>query len=924
MLVRCMGLFCIGFFGINRKTFEPLTHTLMKYFTCIVLVAVAYWGQGQTTGDYYMTHYSPQAENQDFWIFDMVTDQNGLLWVSTNYGVYSYDGRDWDFYSTPTAAVSLAVTDSNRLYVGGVAEVGRLDYRKQEFGYQRLYENDSLGDIFLQATADQERVYFASGKSLITCENGEVMSKTGDFVSLYQTYGKTFVNTLDSTFVLDPQPTAASQHDEIAFAFGKNQREAFFTNDKELLINGVKVLHNDLLLRMGFLPSDGAFINDTLFVLSSLDQGAIFLSTKDTSYHKVVDYYSGLPDNEIYALHVDEENGVWMAHQFGLTRVLPLFPATTYSNLPGLRGNLISVEELDQDLWVLTSLGIYFYNRDTTFKTKVYYEAKKPPKRVTKKETTPEPAEEEGSGFLGGLFGKRDRANSQKKGKPVKGFFKQLNQELEDIFAAGGEIEKIVGKKNSKIEYIRKEEIIPVKVSNEFKEIPGARGKFTNLFKYKNKLIAAANSGLYEVSRESATQVVDESIKKVVHTNSNQILIYTYSEELALFEVLDDVWYELWRQPLQHALLDIYCSADNHLWLLGSRKLYKTSISDSTMQVSNTYSVSNEQLEQFKMLESNDRLWYISRDGLFYYDSVEDTFKKDTEKEDIVSRVDKTVVDEQGNVWIYDGMKWFEFTKEEKLAEFEYLSIFPDIKFISHNGSGRSYWIITDNNTLFSYDIDRAVELDAKSNLFVKKVRSRERDYESDSEFTLSYDENYLSVNISNPDFTGLLKPQYQYRLAGLNNEWSDWTKNNIIDYSYLPPGSYTLEVKARDNLGRGNAYKLLSFKVETPYWQQPWFYALQVVFFMSLIVLSSRLNQSKGSSRLLSAGLTVFTIVLFIEFLQSVIGSYINIKSSPVIDFGVDATIALLIFPLERFLRAFIKAGGNIFRLRSVMMQSS
>jgi ligand-binding sensor domain-containing protein len=896
----------------------------MRFFTYILLVVGCSLLFAQTKGDYFMSHYAPESDNVDFSIFDVTTDLNGLLWVSSNYGLYTYDGREWDFYETPTAAVSLVVSTENIIYVGGVGEVGKIDFSNKQFGYQVVFENDSLSDIYLQAVSDEKGVYFAGSKSVIKISEEGVEERMGDFVSLYQTYKKPYINTSDTTFLLEPFMRPAPEHGRISFSFRKDQKEAVFTFDGDLKINGVKVLHNDLIRRLDFYPSSGVFVNDTLFVLSSLDKGALFLNTRDTSYHKTIDYYSGLPDNEIYAMHVDDESGVWLAHEFGLSRVMPLFPATTYSNLPGLRGNLLSVKSIENRLWVTTSLGVYYYNQDTTYKTKVFYEKKREVQQVKRPAPKPEEtsSEKNDNGFLGGLFNKQKRAEEDRKGKPVKGFFKDLSKDLEDIFAADGEIDKIVGKKNSKVEYVRKEEKIPVKISNEFSHIPGANGKFFDVFKYKGRMIAVANSGIYEITKEKSSQVVDEAIRDVEVTRSGQILLYTYTEELALYELDGDVWYELWRQSLNDALLNIYCNEKNELWLLGSEKLYQTAFTDSLMMIVDMFDVSNQHLDQFSMIETEgDSLWYVSKEGFFYFQEDSGNFVEDEKRSKIVNPVQTTMKDAQGHIWIFDGDKWYEFDSRGKIGEFEYLSLFPDIRYLTRKGEGQRYWIITDDNLLFSYDIDEAVNLDTQNKLFVKKVQSRINDYESARQFTLSYDENYLSVNISNPDFTGLLKPQYQYRLSGLNKEWSEWTNNNIIDFSYLPPGAYSLEVRTRDNFGRSSDYQLLSFNVETPYWQRPWFYALQVIFFMSLIFMSSRLNQSNSSNRLLSGGLTIITIVLFIEFLQSVIGSYINIKSSPVIDFAVDAAIALMIFPLERFLRAFIKAGGNIFKLKKVML---
>ena len=193
---------------------------------------------------------------------------------------------------------------------------------------------------------------------------------------------------------------------------------------------------------------------------------------------------------------------------------------------------------------------------------------------------------------------------------------------------------------------------------------------------------------------------------------------------------------------------------------------------------------------------------------------------------------------------------------------------------------------------------------------FLKRVSNESGDWDQSQKFTLSYDENYLSIELSKPDFLGLLNPEFQYKLDGLHNSWSEWARSKTIDFSFLPEGNYTLKVRSRDAFGRIEEGEVLNFAVKPPYWQTPWFYAIQILFFGGLVFFSTKLNQDSSKNRLLRSGLTLLTLVLIIEFLQSAIGSLFNFKSTPVVDFLLDACIAFMIFPLERLLRELMTKG--------------
>ena len=91
------------------------------------------------------------------------------------------------------------------------------------------------------------------------------------------------------------------------------------------------------------------------------------------------------------------------------------------------------------------------------------------------------------------------------------------------------------------------------------------------------------------------------------------------------------------------------------------------------------------------------------------------------------------------------------------------------------------------------------------------------------------------------------------------------------------------------------------------PYWKQPWFYASEFVVFGILVFLSLKLGAANARYRYLSRLLSLLTIILLIQFIQTVVASQITIKSSPVIDFFIQVFIALLILPIESYLRKFM-----------------
>jgi len=48
-------------------------------------------------------------------------------------------------------------------------------------------------------------------------------------------------------------------------------------------------------------------------------------------------------------------------------------------------------------------------------------------------------------------------------------------------------------------------------------------------------------------------------------------------------------------------------------------------------------------------------------------------------------------------------------------------------------------------------------------------------------------------------------------------------------------------------------------------------------------------------------------TLILLLEFIETIVESNLALKNSPIIDFFIEASIALLILPIEKVLRGYL-----------------
>ncbi|MEE4177026.1 MAG: triple tyrosine motif-containing protein [Bacteroides sp.] len=75
----------------------------------------------------------------------------------------------------------------------------------------------------------------------------------------------------------------------------------------------------------------------------------------------------------------------------------------------------------------------------------------------------------------------------------------------------------------------------------------------------------------------------------------------------------------------------------------------------------------------------------------------------------------------------------------------------------------------------------------------------------------------------------------FQYRLSGIDQDWSEWTQTSEVTYQRLPAGSYTFQLRALGNKGLMTETSELSFRVRSPWYLS--FFAI-ALFVLTLLFL--------------------------------------------------------------------------------------
>lgn len=794
-------------------------------FILICLLALICFDLIAQRGNFFLSNHSPTDERIDFRSHDMIQDLHGEIYFANRAGVLEYDGLNWKSLSVPGAVFTL-VTDGKEVFVGGLTGIGIL---KEKIDSPRTYELFSDVSGVFSSVYNSQHAFFCSEDKIIIYSLAsqkvatilEKNSDTGNFLGVFNLGENIVVTTAGNKLYAIKNNELVTSNFEISnllftSSSPTNQAVLIGTKGNRIYILKNNQLREVFLEQSDFLVSniltDGVWVSESRLALGTQRGGVIFVNPSTGATEEIVDYAAGLPDNEVFSLMRDKNEGVWVAHEYGFTRIATNIPFRAFHNYPGLIGNLLCVRPFQDRLYVGTTMGLFVLTQ----------------------------------------------SNSGSPELSTEGF--------------------------------------------EYKRVNAIQGKVNQLDEIDGSLIAYGASGVYEITDQTARSIIPEPVRHVFSSSAlNQVLISTMDNQIKSFIPSKEGWKETHLfDTLKNHFSYVFEDRLDNVWLCGSTMIYKVEAVDNEVIEVLQYPIQNPTNDETLGLALGSEVYVVSSGQFEHYSG------SGFEKYDSLSGGHRYFAS-AGNFWFNDGEKWRTVDRKLQSMRLEWLGIFPDLRFLATDNKHNSLWAITDANELYKFNNDQAESNESLYPLFLREVRGSE--IELTSEVEVDQVEGAFSFEFIRADYIGTHANFYRYLVKGLNMKWSQWsTSNNVINFSYLPPGRYQLVVQSKNALGDVSEIEEVPFLVKPPYWKRWWFYALEFAVFSILVSLSVQLGRSNTRYRFLSQILTILTVIMLIEFIQSIITSFIISQSSPVIDFFIQVIIALLVFPVEIVARKTIR----------------
>lgn len=873
----------------------------MRHIVCLILL-LGFFKSYSQTGNYFLSHYSPGKERFSNVCFDMVQGDRGVMFFATRSGVLEFDGRNWDLISGNGAVYSLQLNHQKEIYWSGTNGYGKVDTSIPGDHKLKTLSGEGVADVYKNLIVNG-KLYFVTEQAVYIEQKNQPVTVikasnlTGSFGTIFELFGSVYINTQrGGIFKVGDDKLLRSTLDipagaEVTFSSGMNNFYILGLSNNKVLLTGedlrMKQLNmEDQAYADASVVVNGSWINRDLFVLGTLRGGMMFVQSGSGNTQEIVNYNTGLPDNEVYTLMLDKSLCIWAAHEYGFTRVAPYLPFRSFSHYNGLAGNLLCATSFEGKEYVGTSLGLFRLEKEEVYDDITYYEnVEIKPNETTpagKVEKTEQPQESKKKGFL--QFFRRNR--DSEKGKDNSVTAKDNNAAQQNPGAR-------------KYRSVKKTQRVLRSSHYVYKKVNGIDAKVTQLFELDGKLIAAGLAGAFEIDELTAKPILEEPILiGYASANLNVLLFSTYASEVRVFQPTEnDQWKSLdFLENVDDRIDAMVDGVGDELWLCALDKAYRLDIVAGQVKNIQTISIDNPTYNNITCIHWNNDIILANDQGFLRFDRQKNTFEH-------IDSLAKPVhyFSDGENILYNDYHAWNILGKAHGQSNLQLLNLLQNLRFVSIDQNAENLWLITENNELYKFFGEKFTPYEAGNEPLLRAVRNNEAKVDL-LNFEVSENKSTLTFEVIQPDFLAPQSIEYRYQLKGLDEDWSEWSTNNyIINYPYLPSDDYILMVQSRDIFGKVHELANVTFEVLPPYWQRPWFYALEFLVFSGLVLLSFRLS---NRYRIISRLLSLLTIIMLIQFIQTVASATFETKESPVTDFFIQVVIAFLILPVEGYLR--------------------
>lgn len=331
-------------------------------------------------------HYSPTDYDASEQNWNFAQHPDGSLIVANDDGILIFNGSQWRKIAVPGSGVSrsVAVAPDGTIWVGLQGDMGYLapnDRGELEFVsiLDELPEDVArFADVWGTEVTD-EGIFFQTYPMLIRRNDHGITIWKADpeshFFPLLRTENALYVSNSgpggrgilkvegDSLIqMIAPDDEASSRTARLIIP--QDEGSVMFLDQQHLfhVLESDGYTHRIPSILDAFLQERAALGGRMLpskHIAVWTYGGGVALMDQSGALVDILDDESGLPSSLSYTAYPDQEGGLWLGQDIGITRVEPFSGITTYHSANGLIGNVRAIERHNGQIYAATDRGLF-------------------------------------------------------------------------------------------------------------------------------------------------------------------------------------------------------------------------------------------------------------------------------------------------------------------------------------------------------------------------------------------------------------------------------------------------------------------------------------------------------------------------------------------------------------------------------------
>ena len=714
------------------------------------------------------------AENQNWSISQ---SKEKYIYIANNKGLLEFNGAKWQLYPSPNQTIMRSVNVvNNRIYTGCY----------MEFGY---WQRNDIGILDYKSLSQSLNI------PLIEDEQFWSIIDIDDWV-LFHSLNRIYIyNTKTNDYkIIDSETTITKIYkvDESIYFQKINDGIYKIQNGKELLITDNVIVRNNEVVNI--------FNHNNKLLIETRQDGFYFFE-KNNLIKWDIPANSLLSNISVYnSIKLKDNSFTLGTISNGIIHLTPQGEINYKINsTSGLNNNTVLslFEDVDQNIWLGLDNGINCINITSPFS--IYNDDK---------------------GEIGTVYASAVFNNNLYLGTNQGLFYKKINSD------------------------------------NSFKFIKGTNGQVWCLVSINNTLFCGHNNGTFIVNDDTVNKISNVQGTwniKPIEENPNLLLQGNYNGLNILQKVGENWQFKNKIEGFDNSSKYFERFNNDDIFVSHEYKgVFKLKVNKEFTKVLTIVKESSaEKGLHSSLLKYNDDILYTYEDGIYKFNSKKNSFQKDS----IYSKVfkdqgytsGKLIIDNYTNtLWSFSdkGINYISQGKLSSTPKINRISLPSSLRkgmtgyeSVSHIEAQKYLFGTSEGFIIIDLDKLNDKKYEIKINTIAKSTLNQSSILISESKLgDFKNNENNIEFTYSVAEFDKYLEVEYQYKLDGIYNNWSEWSTASSELFKNLPFGNYTFNVRAR--VGNTLTANTASYKFSI---EKPWYLTsvMIVVYILSVLLFS-------------------------------------------------------------------------------------